>query len=141
MTGQTAKKNLAVMSMFACISLSLDHVAFFLLVFWIWLWNVKYIKKTCLTLCLTVYNKFFWAVTSKLILISKYVFIFCFYIGGLLSEDFWPRFILAISLRISFRNLVKSNWNQIVFINFPLIIRTRRNTVWCEINRKMINTI
>ena len=39
-----------------------------------------------------------------------------------------------------FRNLIKSNWNQIVFTIFQLICN-QTTSVWLQANGKMVNTI
>ena len=41
----------------------------------------------------------------------------------------------------SFRNLIKSTRNQIVFTMHRLIWNSKRTSVWFQLNRKMVNTI
>ena len=56
------------------------------------------------------------------------------------SQKFYDLFMLLLRTEEYFRILIKSNWNQTVFIIIRLI-GTKRTSVWFHINRKMVNTI
>ena len=53
---------------------------------------------------------------------------------------FCAHYRLNVHTEKSFRNLVKSNWNQIVF-TISRMIWNQRTSVWFQVNRCMVNTI
>ena len=57
-----------------------------------------------------------------------------------LTTQFFPSAHVSHAQEKSFRILIKSNRNQIVFTIYNLF-GTKQTSVWLQINRKMVNTI